>query len=67
MDTTQNHVHNMSNDKSYVEKWGRVKGRRSVGGHLVGILYKVAGKVLADKVISEQRLEVSESINLLDI
>lgn len=44
-----------------------MKGRRSVGGHLVGILYKVAGKVLADKVISQQRIEVSESINLLDI
>lgn len=38
-----------------------------MGGHLVGILYKVAGKVLADKVISQQRIEVSESINLLDI
>ena len=57
----------MSNDKSYVEKICQENGRRGVGGHLVGILYKVAGKVLADKVISEQRLEVSESINLLDI
>lgn len=38
-----------------------MKGIRSVGVQQVGILYKVVGKVLTDK----QRLEVSESLNLV--
>lgn len=61
MDTMQKYVQNMPDDKFYVEKWGRVKGIRSVGVQQVGILYKVVGKVLTDK----QRLEVSESLNLV--
>lgn len=60
----QKYIHNMYDDnKFYKEKWDRMKRIRSVGGYLT----QVVREVFIDKVMSEQRQELSESLNLVDI
>lgn len=60
----QKYIHNMYDDsKFYKEKWDRMKRIRRVGEYLT----QVVREVFIDKVMSEQRQELSESLNLVDI
>ena len=62
--TMHKYIHNVSDDKFYVDKWDRVKGLRCVGIQQMGILYQVVRKALINQVTFEQRHKLSQILSL---